>query len=144
VLYVCGPDLWETADQALLGQAADRVDCLIVQDLVRSPLAERAHIVLPSLTFAEKTGTFTNHAGRVQRLSRAITPADGQLSDGEIFTLLLRRIVEAPVTFEPAAVLDEIAQAVPAYAGLSFDGVGSLGYPLPDGTGAGAPAGAAS
>ena len=66
---LCGP---AGLGMQRLERAIDRLECLIVQDLFRSPLAERAHVVLPSLTFAEKTGTFTNYAGRVQRLRRAI------------------------------------------------------------------------
>jgi NADH-quinone oxidoreductase subunit G len=129
-LYICGADLWETADRALLTKALERVECLIVQDVFRSPLAERAHVVLPSATFAEKIGTFTNHAGRVQRLERAFElPAD-QPSDGEIFTRLLRFLSEGAWTFRPEAVLEEIAAAVPAYAGITYAQVGPRGCAL--------------
>jgi NADH-quinone oxidoreductase subunit G len=141
VLYVCGPDLWETADRAQLDKALEHVECLIVQDIARSPLAERAHIVLPSLTFAEKSGTFTNVAGRVQRLHRAINPPEDQLGDGEIFSRLLAQLTEGLPAFDPAAVLEEIAQAVPAYAGLTYERIGPLGSQLPDGAPQ-APAGA--
>ena len=130
VLYVCGPDLGETADLRLLEQVTATVECLIVQDLYRGRLAEQAHIVLPALTFAEKTGTFTTSGGRVQRIVQAITAADGQPSDGEIFSRLLARLSEAPAAFDPAAVLHEIAATVPAYAGLTWDGVGPTGWPL--------------
>jgi NADH-quinone oxidoreductase subunit G len=138
VLYVCGADLWKTADRELLTKALERVEYLIVQDIFRSPLAERAHLVLPSATFAEKVGTFTNHAGRVQRLERAIPLQDGQFSDGEIFTRLLRQFSEGPWTFQPDGVLTEIAATVPAYAGLSYARIGPLGCGLAD-AGAGAP-----
>jgi NADH-quinone oxidoreductase subunit G len=134
VLYVCGADLWQTADRQQLEQAIASIECLIVQDITRSALAERAHVVLPSLTFAEKSGTFTNVAGRVQRLHRAIAAPDGQPGDGEIFSRLLAQVTEGLSVFEPAAVLEEIAAAVPAYAGLTFDRVGPLGWQLPDGT----------
>jgi NADH-quinone oxidoreductase subunit G len=138
-LYVCGADLWQTADRDLLDRAVANLELLVVQDLLRSPLAERAHVLLPSLSFAEKTGTFTNWAGRVQRLHRAITPPGEQLGDGEIFTRLLALLAEAPPSFDPQAVLEEIAAAVPAYAGLTFERVGPLGWPLP-GTGGDRPA----
>jgi NADH-quinone oxidoreductase subunit G len=134
-LYVCGPDLWETVDRELLGKAIERLECLIVQDLFRSPLAERAHLVLPASTWAEKIGTFTNHVGRVQRLQRAFPPLDGQPSDGEIFTRLLTCLSEGRWTFEPESVLEEIAATVPAYAGLSYTGVGPQGVALAKGSG---------
>ena len=131
-LYVCGPDLWETAERSLLTRAIERLECLIVQDITRSPLAERAHVVLQALTFAEKSGTFTNGTGRVQWLQRAIEPPDGQPSDGEIFSRLLSQLGEARWSFAPESVLAEIAAAVPAYAGLTSACIGALGYQLPD------------
>ena len=141
-LYVCGSDVWETADRQQLEEALKRVECVIVQDITRSPLADFAHIVLPSLTFAEKIGTFTNVAGRVQRLQRAINPPEGQLDDGTIFSRLLAQITEGVPTFDPAAVLEEIAAAVPAYAGLTPARIGSLGWPLSDDSTPPTPAGA--
>jgi NADH-quinone oxidoreductase subunit G len=129
-LYVCGPDLWETAARELLMRAVDRLACLIVQDTVRSPLAERAHIVLPSRTFAEKWGTFTNAAGRVQRIQPAIESPAEQPSDGEIFTRLLSQLSEGHWRFDPEAVMAEIAATVPAYASLSFERIGAAGCPL--------------
>ena len=131
VLYVCGSDVWTLADRSLLDRALDRLACLIVQDIAPTPLTERAHLVLPSLTWAEKTGTFTNIKGRVQQIHRAIAPPNDQPSDGEIFSRLLNQLGEARWTFEPIAVLEEIAAAIPAYAGITFARVGALGYALP-------------
>ena len=131
LLYVCGSDVCGEVPPERLGPALDRIECLIVQDVVPSPLLERAHVVLPSATFAEKDGTFTNFAGRVQRLHAAIELPEGQPSDGEIFTRLLAQLTEGVPPFDPSAVLKEIAGAVPAYSGLSFERVGSLGHALP-------------
>jgi len=141
-LYVCGSDVWETAGRQQLEEALKRLECLIVQDIARSPLADFAHIVLPSLTFAEKSGTFTNVAGRVQRLHRAINPPEGQLDDGMIFSRLLAQITEGVPTFDPVAVLQEVAGAVPAYAGLTPARIGASGWQLAGGTTTPAPAGA--
>jgi NADH-quinone oxidoreductase subunit G len=137
-LYVCGSDLWETADRALLDRALGQLEYLVVQEVCRTPLAEHATVVLPSATFAEKAGTFTNAAGRVQLLQRAIDISEGQLSDGEIFTRLLAQLVEAPASFDARAVFDEIAASVPAYAGLTHDRLGSPGQPLATTAGEGA------
>ena len=141
-LYVCGSDVWETADRQQLEEALKRIECVIVQDITRSPLADFAHIVLPSLTFAEKIGTFTNVAGRVQRLQHAINPPEGQLDDGTIFSRLLAQVTEGVPTFDPVAVLEEIAAAVPAYAGLTPARIGSLGWLLSDDSTPPTPAGA--
>lgn len=126
-LYVCGSDVL-SADPALVERALARVEHLIVQDVAASALTERAEIVLPSLTFAEKTGTFTNGAGRVQTMQQAIQPPDGQPCDGEIFSQLMGVLGEGQRAFDPRQVLaDEIAASVPGYAGLTADTVGNLG-----------------
>ena len=86
VLYVVGSaDLLAVHGEASVLGAVEKVETLIAQDSNRSGLTARAHIVLPGLTWAEKDGSFTNHAGRVQRIRRAMTPPEGALTDGEVF-----------------------------------------------------------
>jgi NADH-quinone oxidoreductase subunit G len=126
-LYVCGNDIF-AADSALVERALAGVAHLIVQEVAPSALTERAEVVLPSLTFAEKIGTFTNHAGRVQAIHRAIEPLDGQPCDGELFSRLLSLVGEGHWAFDPRRVLaEEIAATVPGYAELTFDMVGAFG-----------------
>ena len=127
-LLVTGTDVWE-----LWGERADifeRLETLVVVAANAHPLLGFADVVLPGLTFAEKNGTFTNHAGRVQRIRRALDPGE-QPSDGDIFLALGRRLgMEIPPgPFEPAAVLREIVASVPAYRDVTWDAVGGLGVP---------------
>jgi NADH-quinone oxidoreductase subunit G len=131
-LFVTGTDLWELwgADAAaLLG----RLEALVVVAANAHPLVDLAHVALPGLTFAEKNGTFTNHAGRVQRIHRALDPGS-QPTDGEIFLQLGRRLgMEiAPGLFEPRQIFGEIARHVPAYCALSWDALGTLGAATTD------------
>ena len=135
-LYVCGSDILHVEDADLVERATAALDLLIVQDLAMSPVAERAHVVLPSLSFVEKDGTFTNVAGRVQRFHKAWDAPEGQLSDGEIFSELLGRVAEAPRGFSAPAVFDEIAASCPAYAGLSYALLGGDGAVTATGAGA--------
>ena len=132
-LFVTGTDLWE-----LWGDAAPRLfatlELLIVQTPNGHPLVDLAHVVLPGLTFAEKNGTFTNVAGRVQRVHRALDPGT-QPSDGEIFVQLGRRLgmEMAPGLFEPRSVFAEIARQVPAYGALTWDALGTQGQATAEG-----------
>lgn len=136
-LYVCGSDVLRVADADLVERATANLELLVVQDVASSPLAERAHVVLPSLTFVEKEGTFTNHAGRVQRFFKAWDAPEGQPSDGEIFGELLGRVAEAPRGFSAAGVFAEIAAQNEAYSGLSYEQLDKAGAPTgsaqPDG-----------
>ena len=128
-LFVTGTDAWEIwgADSP---QIFGRLETLVVQFANAHPLVDLAHVVLPGLTFAEKEGTFTNVAGRVQRVRRALDPAQ-QPTDGEIFLQIGRRLgIEVPAeAFEPARIFRDIVATVPAYRGLSWETLGSLGAP---------------
>jgi NADH-quinone oxidoreductase subunit G len=132
-LYVVGTDVWD-----LWGEASaaifQRVETLVVQATNVHPLVEAADVALPGLTFAEKEGTFTNWAGRVQRVRRAIDP-EGQPTDGEIFLRMGRRLgMEIPPgPFDATAIWAEIAGSVPRYRGLAWETLGSLGLPAAEG-----------
>jgi len=130
VLYVCGSDIARIFDEAVWKAALRAVPQLIVQDLFLEPIAAFATVALPSLSWAEKTGTFTNRKRRVQQIHRALAPVEGQWSDGEIFTRMLAHLSEGRWEFEPAAVFEEITRKYPAYTGLSFAGLGLQGKTL--------------
>jgi NADH-quinone oxidoreductase subunit G len=131
-LFVTGTDLWTVwgADApAILGKLAT----LVVVAANEHPMLALADVVLPGLTFAEKNGTFTNAAGRVQRIYRALDPAN-QPSDGEVFLQLGRRLgmEVAPGLFDPRAIFAAISDQVPRYRGLAWDTIGTLGAPTAD------------
>jgi NADH-quinone oxidoreductase subunit G len=131
LLYVVGSaDLLAVHGEEAVLRALENVETLIVQDCNRSALTGRAHVVLPGLTWAEKDGSFTNHAGRVQRIRRAMTPPEGTLTDGEIFVRLAAWVKDGQARaapFDARATLAEIAAALPAYRDLTLDGLGSHG-----------------
>ncbi|NQT16421.1 MAG: molybdopterin-dependent oxidoreductase, partial [Planctomycetes bacterium] len=53
------------ADSTHVGEALDRIEFFVVQDIFLTETAQKAHVVLPAATFAEKDGTFTNTERRV-------------------------------------------------------------------------------
>jgi len=63
---------------ALLGQIA----CVVVQASYRSALTEKAHVVLPSTLWCEKSGTITNVEGRCLPL-RPVVPVAGEARDDQ-------------------------------------------------------------
>jgi NADH-quinone oxidoreductase subunit G len=80
-LLVLGHHLLDLLDP---GELAG-LEHVILLDTHRSALERVAHVVLPVRHAAEKSGTFTNHAGRVQRFEAAVEPAWEALSEGEVF-----------------------------------------------------------
>src|SRR5262249_12079916 len=74
-------------------QSADlaRVPTLIVQDLHPTPISAAATVVMPGAAFAEKDGTFVNHAGLAQAVKWSATPTGECRTDGQVFLDLMER-----------------------------------------------------
>jgi NADH-quinone oxidoreductase subunit G len=75
------PTDWTTKE---LTAALAKPELLVVQDLVETALTEHAEVVIPSCMFAERDGTFMNHAGLLQAFERAVPPPAGVQRDGQI------------------------------------------------------------
>ena len=102
--------------------ALERLEFLVVMDTFLSAPAQLADVVLPRVTFAEKDGTYTNLERRIQRLRPALPPQTGAAQTEQwLFCQLAQRLGVAGFDFPTSgAVMDEIAQVVPNYAGVSY------------------------
>jgi NADH-quinone oxidoreductase subunit G len=112
--YPPRPEAWYSAEQLA---ALKRVPLLVVQDLFASPLTETARYVLPASSFAEKDGTFVNHANLAQATHWAIRAPGAHRTDGQIFLDLMQRrgLIHGPT------VRKELAAEVPFFAPLAGD-----------------------
>jgi NADH-quinone oxidoreductase subunit G len=63
----------------------------VVQDILPSSLAEKADIVLPAATWAEKDGCWENYAGKIQPFAAALPPPEGARREGDVYYKLLGR-----------------------------------------------------
>ena len=77
---------------------------VVVQDLFLSPTAQKADVVLPAASFAEKDGTFTNAERRVQRVRPGIPSPGEAKTDFAILALLTARLGGQVGYTGPAAV----------------------------------------
>lgn len=68
-LYVMGENpVLSDPNQAHVTEGLEALDFLVVQDIFLTETAQYADVVLPSCSFAEKSGHFTNTERRVQRI----------------------------------------------------------------------------
>ena len=112
-------------------KALEDVDFLVVQDIFLSETAEYADVVLPSVCFAEKQGTFTNTERRVQLVRKAVDPPGTAGNDWEILCQLATKM-GYPMDYDGAdEIMDEIATLTPIYGGISFDRIESVGLQWP-------------
>ncbi|MFO0843164.1 MAG: molybdopterin-dependent oxidoreductase [Gemmataceae bacterium] len=116
-------DGWITAAQAV---TLKKVDTVILQDLRPSAASEVATIVLPGGAFAEKDGTFVNHAGLAQAIKWAVTPTGECRTDGQVFLDLTGR----SGLLHAATLRKELAAEVKAFSALAGGELGEYGILL--------------
>lgn len=124
-LYAVGGDPagWLSPHQA---ETLVKAELLVVQDLLPSPLAERAHFVLSGGSFAERDGSFVNVKGLAQEIHRSIRTPDGARPDSRILWELSGR----RGLFQAAAVRKEMAEQIPAFAAFAQGALGEFGVML--------------
>ncbi len=118
-LYVAGsflPEQLRGREDALRG-----LDLIVVQELFETETTALADVVFPAASFAETDGTYTNNAGQVQRVRQSIPPVHQARPDWMI-TATLAAALDTDFGFQmsASAIFRELAEHVPAYAGLRF------------------------
>lgn len=127
-LYIVGEDpLSSYPDRGKVEEALAKASFVVVQDLFLSPTAREADVVLPAVSFAEKTGTFTNAERRIQRVRPGISSPGEARSDFDIFQKLSAALGGSLTYTGPEAVFAEIGQTLPEYDGLEFEAIGPQG-----------------
>ena len=101
--------------------ALSKLDFLVVQELFETETTAFADVVLPAASFAEIDGTFTNNDGFVQRVRQSIPPVNQSKSDWMITAQLAAELgMNFGFELSASAVFREIAERLPAYAGLRY------------------------
>ncbi len=120
------PAAWITPEQA---EALKKVNTLVVQDLLASPASAAANWVLPAASWAEKEGTFVNHAGLAQAIHWGVTPTGEVRTDGQVYFDLLERKGLARAD----AVRKELGNEVKWFTPLAVQSLGEQGILLEGG-----------
>ena len=111
-------------------EALEKVDFLIVQDVLPSEVTELADVVLPGTTFAEKDGTFTNSTGWVQRIRKTIDPPGEAQVDWKI-TQQLAKHLGGEIDYHFAGeIAIAIAENVEGYGDATHQNIGDAGIKL--------------
>ena len=114
--------------------ALSQVDFLVVQDIFINETGRMADVILPAVSFAEKSGTFTNTERRVQLVRPFLDPPGNARQDWDIITEVANRLGADWSYKDPSEIFDEMAKVTPQYAGMSFerlDKEGGLQWPCP-------------
>ena len=129
-LYILGEDpVMSDPDTAHIRKCLEAVDFLVLHEIFPSETSVYADVLLPGVSFAEKSGTFTNTERRVQMVHKAIQPLGEALPDWQITRELAFRLLEgraldpdAPYASwqyrDTADIMAEINALTPSYAGI--------------------------
>jgi formate dehydrogenase major subunit/formate dehydrogenase alpha subunit len=135
-LYILGEDpVMSDPDTRHIRECLGKLDFLVLQEIFPSETAAYADVLLPGVSFAEKSGTFTNTERRVQMVRKAIEPLGDAKPDWWITTEIAKRILQASEILknsgildapyagwdypETSAIMDEINALTPSYGGIT-------------------------
>ncbi len=127
-LVVFAADLTAAFTQEKLDTALENVQ-VIVCDTDYTNMTTYADVIMPIGTATETDGTFTNFAGRVQRVKQAFPPPQQSKPGWEVLATLGGKLGG----FEPTSISEAFAEAAkntPAFTGLTYGKLGELGAPL--------------
>jgi formate dehydrogenase alpha subunit len=142
-MYVMGEDpLTSEPNLSHARHALEELDFIVCQDIFINSTGQMADVILPSCSFAEKDGTFTNSDRRVQRLRKAIEPVGESRPDWQILCDLALRL-ESRLGIDPSSgwefqhpseIWEEMRQVTPDFAGITYerlDRQGGVHWPCP-------------
>jgi len=131
-IYIMGENpLLSDPDLHHVKKELQKLDLLVVQDIFLTETAQLADVVLPSASFAEKDGTFSNTERRVQRI-RKIVDAPGEAKpDWEIIAGISTKMGYSMNYSSAKEIFEEIAKVTPSYAGISYERIEKEGIQWP-------------
>jgi len=134
-LYVMGENpMMSDPDITHVAKALKNLDLLVVQDIFLNETTEFADVVLPTASWAEKDGTYTNTERRVQLIRTAVDAPGRSKPDWEVITMLANKL-GAGWKYETAwDILTEINKVTASYGGITYDRLkkNSLQWPCPN------------
>ena len=99
-------------------EALTNLEFLVVQELFLTETAQLADVVLPACSYAEKSGTFTNSEGFVQKVRPGPDPIGDSRADWEILSAI-SVLMGYPLEYGGSQeILKEIRSVIPGYTVL--------------------------
>ncbi|MGB8477334.1 MAG: formate dehydrogenase subunit alpha [Acidobacteriaceae bacterium] len=133
-MYLKGEDtITSDANENDVRKALEKLEFLVVQEVILSETARYADVVLPASPSLEKDGTFTNTERRIQRLYQVFEPLGESKPDWRIIQDIANALGANWNYSHPSEVMDEVASLTPLFAGVNYqrlEGYKSLQWPV--------------
>ncbi|CAN5912361.1 NADH-quinone oxidoreductase subunit G [soil metagenome] len=132
-LYLIGVDpIRDFEDPQLARRALERVETVVVQDLLQTDTTPFADVVLPAAAAQERTGSFTTWEGRRQPFAQVVPPPARCMEDWDIIRQL-SRAMGVDVGWETAMDVRREAAPLMAAERSAADRLAALPAPPGDG-----------
>jgi formate dehydrogenase major subunit len=136
-LYVLGENpVMSDPNQHHVIKALEKLEFVVVQDIVMTETAHYADVVLPGCAFLEKEGTVSNTERRVQLMHRVTEPVGDFKNDWWILAQLANKM-GAKWNYNSAEdIFAEIRKVTPSYAGITYQRIEKelIQWPCPNET----------
>lgn len=123
-LIVFGEDVTKAGiDAALL----DKLETLIVSDILPNATTAKAHYLLPGCAHAEKRGTFVNAKGRLQKFMKAVEAPGEARPEWEFLHELVHNVTGRNGFASIEGLFNQMAAEVKAFEGVTWAAIGDQG-----------------
>jgi predicted molibdopterin-dependent oxidoreductase YjgC len=131
--FILGGNSWSDEAGNSIRPALEKCEFVVLCEVLSSEMSHDADVVLPGVSFAETTGTYTNTERRIQMVRQAIQAQGDSWPEWKMLSQLAHRLPiqqnrhlghgthEAWDYADTAAIMDEIAVLTPIYAGISHE-----------------------
>lgn len=131
-IYIFGEDIAQSdPDTAHVIAALEALEFVVCQEIFLNETTKYADVVLPSSSYLEKEGTFTNAERRIQLVTPALDLPGEARRDLDIIMSVSAALGHEMGYADSAAVMDEIAALTPDFAGVSHERLGRSGLQWP-------------
>lgn len=122
-LYIMGENpVYNLPDSNYVKSSLGTLEFMVVQDIFMTETAQMADVVLPSLGWAEKDGTYVNLERRMQRITKAVN-REG-MEDWRILTELGKKMGLKAQYAASEDIMAELAEISPLHEGVTYVALG--------------------
>ncbi len=128
-LYVMGENpIVNYPNGKKVNDAFKKAEFVVVQDSFLTETAQLADVVLPSSTFVEMGGTFTNMGMTIQRLRKAISPVGDSKPDWQIVNDIARTMGHSYSYTTSRQIVAEVESSIHMYKGIEVNKLERKGF----------------
>lgn len=120
-LHIAGTDPAKKIPSKLWDQVRKNLGFMVVQELFLTETARQADLVLPTLSFVEKGGTFINLDGSMQKLLPGKMIPETLYSDGDIFISIAKEFSQTLVVDPSLLKLEKLPISNRSYSGKTSE-----------------------